>query len=395
MKNYYIRILFFLSIISHPSFGQVNFSKFMNERDMGEKTRMAIILWNDYLRKDLDSVKILGQKLYTSSKEHYFTFGEAIAMRCFGSYYIRSGKLEDGLHFLKQSYNFFLKMDDPILCSEICNEIGNAYYLMANYQDADKYYLESIRYGAKLSNETAWFAAELGLGKSRIAMGKIEEGSIYLKHYKNSAIAIGKYEAAADAYSALANIELDRDSNYLANFYLNKSLECARKSKSKIHLAHAYTNKAIQKFILGEHDSSLVLFRESLRLKYVMNNSKGITESLFNLGDFYEGIGHIDSAKWYYRSSMNYALSKGFTQDALDAIEMLIEIGDTEDFSSAIDSLKSVQEQYNLDEVKLIRSISYSQENLASEKNIWPLWIWSMALLLLIVLVIWMTKPIN
>lgn len=368
-KNQFISILVFVTIFSSSGFCQNDYQSFVREVNVQEKSRLCAVLWNDYLRRDLDSIKLIGQELYKISKKEFYQYGEAIAMRCFGSYYIRSGFLEDGIGFLNKSLTVFLKNNDPILCSETFVELGNAYFMLGNFDQAEYHYLESIRYGTQLKNETSWFAAELGLGKTLVARGEIERGESYIKHYKNCSLALNKFEAAADAYGALANIELEKGNSEFAEFYLNKSVECAKKSRSKIHLAHAFTNKGIQLYLSKEFDSSLVCFKEALRLKMDVNSAKGIAESLFNLGDYFKEINLADSAIFYYTKSFDFSLSKGLTLDAYDAMNMLQKLGCHDNFSKAYDSLLLVQQRMDKGETNFISSINFSIKPVEERKK--------------------------
>lgn len=322
-------ILFF-SVFPTFSYGQNTYAQFHDTKDIVEKAEIARFLWNEYLRNDMDSLRIVTVELLESAQEAKNGFAKAIGNSSLGSYLIRTGDVEGGIWHLKEAEKYFDKKGDHLLLSETLNEIGHGYYLSGNYNEAIHAYLASIKAGEKAkSDPTAAFNGKLGLGRAYYALGDTAVGIHTIQDYKGLSIEHLKYEAAADAYAFLGMIEMDRGNNELSREYYEKSIQHSERGHSKAHLSHAYNNKAILHFNIGELDSSLMLFEQGLRIREKINHVKGIVESYYNLGFYYNELKDLHNAYIYFSKSAEVARGNDFRGDELDALkELLIICGD-------------------------------------------------------------------
>jgi len=326
--------------------GQRTYSDFLHEQDIFKKSEIALYLSNEYLRNDLDSLKILSVGLLLEAAGNKNKFARAVGYASLGSYQIRTGEIESGIHHLNQSKKHFELKRDYTLLSYTANEIGNAYVMMGKYDLAIDFYLESLKYGKNAKDETEAFNAKLGLGRAYYASGDTALGIMTILQYKNKSIALYKYEAAANAYAFLGQIEMDRENFILASEYYEKSLIMCAKSSSKIQLSHSYNNKAILHFNLGELDSCLHYFNKALQLRMVINNKKGVAESYFNIASYYLEIGDTSKALLYFTESVTVASSNYLLADQKDALEEMLLI-----FENSLNYQKQKRIQMQLDEL--------------------------------------------
>ena len=251
-------------------------------------------------------------------------FAEAVAEWMLGDYQIRVGATKNGLENLKYALNFFEKKEDYMLTSELYNNIGHGFLLLGEYDEAVLAYRESIKQGEFSTDETARFNGELGLGRAYVQLGDTALAMKLMSHYHDESIRFSKYEAASDALAYMGMIEYDRGNTEKAKGLYLKSMESSLKSNSLVHLSHAQTNQAIVYFTLGQLDSSLFYFKESLKLRKKLNNIRPIIESYFNLGNYYEEVNDTLEAKRYYLISRELSIEKHFIADQLDAVDALI-----------------------------------------------------------------------
>ncbi|MDX2359855.1 MAG: tetratricopeptide repeat protein [Crocinitomicaceae bacterium] len=360
-ENHYLRIYFVLLLLitaRSVAFSQCSFQEFSNEQDIDKKSEMCIYLTNEYLRGDLDSLKIISVELLISAAEAKSAFGKAIGYKCLASYQIRTGEIETGLEHFLDAKEYFERKQDPQLLSEIYNEIGNAHYLLGEYNDAIKAYLKSLEYGKTSPDKTDAFNGKNGLGKSYCALGDTAVGVYTMAEYKNESIKASKFEAAADAYAYLGQIEMERGNILLAKEYYGKSVLFSRRSDSKVHLSHALNNQAILQFNLGDMDSSLYYFEESLRLREQLSNYKGIVESYYNLGFFYAATSDFHNGYINYNRSAEIAHDNNFIGDELDALNELIAI---------CEELGYKEEQENYEARALVLSKHIEKKNTADK----------------------------
>lgn len=304
---------------------QPGYAEFLNEKDIVRKSSMGLELWNEYLRNDLDSLKIMSVDMLLASSETGNAFAKAVGEHALGSYLIRVGETEKGIEHLNEARRYFTKKEDYDELSIIYNELGNGRFLQGKYHEAIKMYLSSLRYGALAPDPTSAFNAKIGLGKSYCAIGDTVVGIKTVLEYKNQAVNFRKFEAAADAYGYLAEVEYERNID-LAKEYYTKSTLFAAKSNSKAHLSHAWNNMAILYFDLGMQDSSLMYFKKSLELRQSINHQKGIVESYNNLGYFYMALEDFPAAIGYYDQCVALARESGFPGDEHDALSDLLGI---------------------------------------------------------------------
>lgn len=313
--------LLVIALIGFSSFiqAQHTYSSYQAEKNISRKASAGLFLWNLYLRNNLDSLKILGVDLLLVAAEEGDAFTKAVGEQALGSYQIRSGNLEQGIFHLQEARRFYMKREDYDQLTIAYNELGNARFLQGKYQEAIKMYLSSLRFGELAPDPTAAFSAKIGLGKAYVAMGDTAVGLKTIENYKDQAALMRKFESVADAYAYMGEVEMERNIA-LSKEYYEKSIIFSVKSNSKAHLSHAYNNKAIVFFNLGDLDSSLFYFNQALELRKKLKHKKGIIESYYNLAFFYQEQGKLEMALKYYELSAKEARKNGFNGDERDAL---------------------------------------------------------------------------
>ncbi len=318
----------FFRVLCTPVGAQHTYASFQHEEDIVKKAEAGLYLWNEYLRNDLDSLKIMAVELMLAAAEEKNAFAKAVGESSLGSYQIRTGEIEQGIEHLNSSRRFFSKREDYDQLSINYNELGNAYYLLGKYHDAIKMYLSSLRYGALAPDPTSAFNAKIGLGRSYCATGDTAVAVHTILKYKDEAAKFRKFEAVADAYAYLGEVEMERNPD-LSREYYEKSILFSGKSNSRAHLSHAYNNMAILHFNLGELDSSLFYFEKALSIRKKINHQKGLIESYYNIGYYYKETRDYHNAYINFSKSMDFAKKNGFSGDEYDALMEMKELCET------------------------------------------------------------------
>jgi len=307
------------------SFAQKTYAALIKERDNNKKAEIGLKLFDDYQRNDFDSLKFLAVNLLLDTSGDDFEFSRAVGEMSLGVYYAQKGKIKEGLISLNKAKEYYEKIGNFKLTSEILMEIGNAHFLSGNYEQAIKDYLKSMKIGERSTDKTLAFAAKMGLGQAYCAIGDTAVGVFCILQYKDKVVKMNKHESAANAYATLGMIEMDRNNIELSKEYYEKSIMHGQKSTNKKIVGNAYTNKAILYFNLNLLDSSLIYFEKALKLRERLNKNKDIIESYFNLASFYQATGDVDNALYYYGLSIDFSKECGFNSDEVDALqEMLV-----------------------------------------------------------------------
>lgn len=303
-----------------------NYSALIKERDNTKKAEIGLVLFDKYLNNDFDSLKFLAVNLLLDASGKNSDFPRAVGEMSLGVYYSQKGKIKEGLINLNRAKEYYEKIGNQKLTSEILMEIGNTHFISGNYEQAIKDYLKSMKFGERSSDKTLAFAAKIGLGKAYCAIGDTSIGIFCILQYKDEVVRMNKNESAANAYAALGMIEMDRNNIPLAQEYYEKSIKHGNKAFNKRIVANAYTNKAILFFNLDQLDSSLIYFEKALRLREKLNQSRAVIESYFNIASYYQAIGDIDNALYYYGVSIDFSKKNGFNSDEVDALQEMLAI---------------------------------------------------------------------
>lgn len=352
-----------------------------SSNDLDSKSAAFIKLWNPLMRNNLDSLKILSFEILFDGVENKNGFAIAAGKKGLGSYLIRTGDTQKGISYLKQSLTYFRNNEDPVLVTELLNEIGNGYYNSARFREAEKYYLKSIEAGEKSPDPTDAFLAEINLGHVYVSMTNFEKAATVLQHYKNEALKNGKLESVSNAYALLGTIEQQRNNIPLAMEYFQKSADFGQKSKSRSQIAHAYNNLAIVYFQQGETKKTLEYFEKALEMRRKTGNARYICESYFNIGGLYFELKDYKNAERYYRLSLDHAKDNNLKKDEMDALFAFAELYKTQkDFPKALQLMEehaASQEEYfselsanNTVSAEMLQSIDEIEQQNKLDENI-------------------------
>jgi len=323
-KKVVLALSCFIILWNPLSFGQYkyDFSSFKNEKNHLRKAKMALELSQEYVRYNIDSLKILAEELKKSSNKNEFT--RAISCRILGIYDVRKGDFNNGIVLLKVAKNYSLSMQDLELLTSDVNELGNAYFLKGDFKTAEFYYKTSLDIGEDSPNETDAFLALVNLARIHILQKKNSEAKQELEKYIFLATKNEKWEAVANAYAVFADLALEQNNNKLAKLYCENSFSFSNKTMKSYFYLNALTNKAIIFFLSNEKKQALELFQKILRDRKTENIPHKIFEAYFNLADYFWYFDKLVS-KTYIDSCTQLAKKQGLLGLELEAIEFKIE----------------------------------------------------------------------
>jgi tetratricopeptide (TPR) repeat protein len=285
--RYFLIFLIGFFVNSSKAFAEKNtaFRAFKSSKSIEEKTRKALELWEYYLRNDVDSLQLLASELAKSKNRN--SFSHAVSKRIFGCYQVRKGKILEGIKFLKESKNYFLSIGDMQLLCEELNELGIAYYLQGDLETAAFYFKSSLTTGAQSPKETDAILAEVNLAKVYVAQKDFKQATAVLNHYIFTAKELKKWEAVANAYSVLADVNLNLEKYELAKLLCKKQLKYAKKGKALNLKINALNNQALIFYFEGNPNKALALFYEILKIRKKQNIPSKIYDAYYNLASFY------------------------------------------------------------------------------------------------------------
>lgn len=305
-----------------------SFSEFENEKDSLRRIELGIEGASFYRKNNLDSLKVLSVELSSKSDENEVTSENALSNRYLGTYTIRTNDITKGISLLKKARDMFTSLKMNVLLSETENELGNAYFLQGNYNQASRHYLASIVQGTNTADVTARYNGMIGFGKTVCAVGDTATGLLFVQEYLERCLRDEKFEAASDACGFLGMIAGLNGRIELMSAYYSRSVRYASRSDSKTHKANAYTNRAIDYFYHDKVDSAIYYFEQSLVIRQEVGATRPIVESLYNLGLLNIEMKNLDQAKIQLQKAELLADNGGIRSWQLDCLVLLMEIAE-------------------------------------------------------------------
>lgn len=323
-KKVVLALSCFVILCNPLSFGQnkYDFSSFKNEKNHLRKAKIALELSAEYVRYNIDSLKILAEELKKSNNKNAFT--RAISCRILGIYEVRKDDFNNGVVLLKAAKNYSLSMQDLELLTSDMNELGNAYFLKGDFKTAEFYYKTSLDIGEDSPNETDAFLALVNLARIHILQKKYSEAKQELEKYIFLATKNEKWEAVANAYAVFADLALEQKNYGLAKLYCEKSFSAANKTMKSYFYLNSLTNKALVYFLSNEKKQALELFQKILRDRKTENIPYKIFEAYFNLAGYFVESDKNISEK-YSDSCLQLAKKQGLLGLELEAIKFKID----------------------------------------------------------------------
>lgn len=326
---------------------QVSYSELLRETNVDKKVEKGLLLCNIFMRNDIDSIRNLSAyftELYRESNSDNYKFS---AQKMNGSYLLRKGQLEAA----RNSFLLALKSKEKVgvehVFSEIYVEIGNSYFLSGKGRLAVESYLLSMKIGEQSQDHTSHYNGMLGLSKAYCSIGDTSLGIEFANRFIYFALRDHKYEALADGYAFMGMIYSDLGDLRKSNWNYKQSLFYSKRSGSKLHLAHAFNNRAILEYQNDQMDSSNFYFLQSLSLRKGVGNKKAVVESYFNLANFCIGNNDNKRANRYLDSSRILSRKHDFLQDEIDALEMIDTYSDSQKWKLRIEFLKDKLQTQN------------------------------------------------
>ena len=320
------RILLILSTLACFFAQSQNFTEFKKTNNPFQKLQISHLLWQNYLRTDVDSLKVLALEIQEFDPQNSFLDLTFFSKRILGCYWVRSGEIQRGKIQLKEALFYHQKMGDKESETEELNELGIAFYMEGDFASAKSYFESSLKVGKESNNPTHFFMAELNLAKAYDRLNLKDKARGIARHYLNEAIKRKKNESVSNAYGFLSDLALERKNLPLAKEFLDKSITCLGKTDNLFFKAQAMNNLGSYFAALGEFKQALDYFQKALELRKEINHRKGIIESYYNLGSLAYMQNDFLVAEQLFKQGLKKAESDGFTSDQVDFLEFLVEI---------------------------------------------------------------------
>lgn len=203
------------------------------------------------------------------------------------------------------------------------NSVGNALWRLGDFAGAQSHYETSLGLARKLGNLQREASVLNNLGNVAADQGHYPEAMQFYLDSMEVATRAGDKE---HAHTVLNNLgETYEKLGDLAEA-LESHLECQRQIPDSDHAAAALSKYNIGRlyYKLGDPDSGLAHFQESLRLSRIIGNRHYESLALSSIGEIEEQLGRHDGARHYYEEAIGLQRQTG---DKAGMIETLRHLG--------------------------------------------------------------------
>jgi CHAT domain-containing protein len=203
------------------------------------------------------------------------------------------------------------RIDDKTGTALVLIGVGNAHYLMGNYDKAAEAYGRSL----KLSEETG---VKSDIARALSSMGGVHRArGDYQQALEAGLKSLRLREEAGDkvgisaSLSNVAGVYYGQGRYELALEYLTRSLAMDEELGDKTGVATALNNLANLYVIQGDYLRALELRLKSLKMQEEMGDKAGVALLLNNLGQVYFMLGDYDQALDFYRRGLQLSNELG------------------------------------------------------------------------------------
>lgn len=220
-----------------------------------------------------------------------------------GYYWQLRGHYSEALRWLTVVTQTRPAMIDPVYCRVLSHK-GNFHRLKSNFENANKYLLESLELSREIGDESGVTDTVNRLGINEYDQGRFEGAIKYYEENLAVFMKNGDKHGISKTLNNLGNTASNLGDDEKAMRYYEESLVLRRELNDILGIGITLNNVGILAFERGEYDKAIVLLKESLQVRKEMSDMEGTVICLVNLGHTVYNRGDFDEAKEYYDESL-------------------------------------------------------------------------------------------
>ncbi|MFZ1459329.1 MAG: tetratricopeptide repeat protein [Ignavibacteria bacterium] len=244
-----------------------------------------------------------------------------------GRFWIIRGHYTTGIKCIKKIIKKAQGVISDPLGSGYCN-IGNLSLLLGEYNEAVKYFEESLSIFQTTGNRSDIFHSKNGLGTIAFYRSNFEQALKYYEECLEICRETENKKGISYSLNNIGNALLSLGYNSRAKKIYEESLELFRQSGLKSHIALSLHNLGLLECNLGNYNEAKKFCEEALSLNRERGDKRGIANTLHNSGLIAYYLGDIDQANDIYEeclslyNSINDKSGKSYTINYMGNIEI-------------------------------------------------------------------------
>lgn len=255
------------------------------------------------LASETDSISL--QKEIANAKNDEQKVGFTIQL----AKYHLANNLQKSMSYAKSAETLSQKINYKKGLGDAACVKGEVEFLLANYNEAKKYFIDAIAFYDKDKDANNYAEACEGLGKVAYQSG---EHDAALTHFSEAMQIFEKNNyknGLSGLYINLGLLYEDSGNQQQAIDFYQKSIKIAKEINDLVSESSCYTNLGNIYTTQKKYDLGVKTLEKSLELKRALGNKKGEGTSLNNLGATYYEMGNIDKALEYFQAAYDIYIS--------------------------------------------------------------------------------------
>ncbi len=325
---FYFFITFLLFKSSTNCFGQsIQFYKTLFENgSIEEKVKSMIGLQEYYSSENIDSLKYFAEKLVIAGlTEKYYPaveFGNWILC----DYLISKGKFTQSIEIIHNLIPNASERKDNLMLSNFFRSLCYAYREQRDAKSALYWSKKALNIDLSNYNEKEKLSGILSYADALRISKRNDEAIVQINKYIRLAGKIKYYRGLAAAEALLGDVYKVSGKQEKAFLHFNKSSVYANKTNFLSSKSYCINNIAIMEFESGNVTNAKIHFEEALALRIKTGNMRPISESYYNLGDYYFYTEDNEKAIEYYKKSAEVCVQNNLYNEYVDALKSLVNV---------------------------------------------------------------------
>mgnify|MGYP002079012697 CR=1 FL=1 len=251
------------------------------------------------------------------------------------------GNYENAGRFFEESLTLFREAEDKMGISTTVNNLGNLAYSQGKFELAQKFFEESMAIKKEIGDKMGVAGSMNNLGGVAFSTGKYEEARMFYEDSLAIRKEIGDKQGVSASLNNLGGLELYRGNFEQSKKYFEESLEIKREIGDKKGIAASLGNVGSVAKTQGDFELTKKIYEESLAVFREIGDKQGIANFLNNLGDLVSLQRENEQAIKFYEESLAIFREIGEKQGIATSLsnlgKVLISTGDFEPAKNSLE----------------------------------------------------------
>jgi len=197
------------------------------------------------------------------------------------------------------------------------HHIGDAYYAKGNFNKALQSHIKSLEISEKSKNNMGIIASYSSIGAVYMGIGNNVKSNEYYNKALVLSDSIKDKKGKATSLIALGNLYyLNNDLTKSEEYYLN-ALQLEIENKNEVNIALLYSN--LGNIYFGtDYNKATNYYQKSIIIRERINDSRGLTESYYNLALAFIDLKQYDKALYYLNKSKDLSIKVGSMESLMN-----------------------------------------------------------------------------